>query len=157
MFSILIFSYFLLIRWDPPSNNISLDDSYNDSERSLVEPSSDFEETTPFNEDLSYVEPLTEICSLENIETLTTPYWSLDINLKKGEIVKATLENYPTEINSSEKKVLFNKCGAEKYSQLSGFEFLNKELNSKENLFYVKEKYNSNNKTFVVLEKKKKI
>ena len=156
MFSILIFSYFLLIRWDPPSNNIPLDNTYNDSERSLIEPSNDLEETTPFNEDLSYLEPLTDICSLENIETLTTPYWSLDINLKKGEIVKATLENYPTEINSSEKKVLFNKCGAEKYSQLSGFEFLNKELNSKENLFYVKEKYNSNNKTFVVLEKREK-
>ena len=156
MFSILIFSYFLLIRWDPPSNNIPLDNTYNDSERLLIEPSNDLEETTTFNEDLSYLEPLTDICSLENIETLTTPYWSLDINLKKGEIVKATLENYPTEINSSEKKVLFNKCGAEKYSQLSGFEFLNKELNSKENLFYVKEKYNSNNKTFVVLEKREK-
>ena len=141
MFSILIFSYFLLIRWDPPTSNINKENVYNESARSLIQPSNDFEETTPFNEDLSYVEPLTEICSLENIETLTTPYWSLDIDLKKGEIVKATLENYPTEINSSEKKVLFNKCGAEKYSQLSGFEFLNKELNPKNNLFSIKEKY----------------
>ena len=156
MFSILIFSYFLLIRWDPPSNNNSLESAYNDSGRSLIENSNNYDETTPFNEDLSYVEPLTEICSLENIETLTTDYWSLDIELKKGEIVKATLDNYPTEINSSEKKVLFNKCGDEKYSQLSGFEFLNKELNPKDNLFYVKEKYNSDNKTFVILEKREK-
>ena len=156
MFSILIFSYFLLIRWDPPTNNIDDKVVYNDSERPLLEPSVDYEETTPFNEDLSYIEPLAEICSLENIETLRTPYWSLDIDLNKGEIVKATLDNYPTEINSSEKKVLFNKCGAEKYSQLSGFEFLNKELNPKDNLFSVKEKYNSNNKTFVVLEKREK-
>ncbi len=156
MFSILIFSYFLLIRWDPPENNYNEELVYNDSERSLEQPSRDYEETTPFNEDLSYIEPLAEICSLENIETLRTPYWSLDIDLKKGEIVKATLDNYPTEINSSEKKVLFNKCGAEKYSQLSGFEFLNKGLNPKDNLFSIKEKYNSNNKTFVVLEKKEK-
>ena len=156
MFSILIFSYFLLIRWDPPTNNFTEDNVYNDSERSLVQPSNDYNETTPFNEDLSYIEPLAEICSLENIETLRTPYWSLDIDLKNGEIVKATLDNYPTEINSSEKKVLFNKCGAEKYSQLSGFEFLNKELNPKDNLFSIKEKYSSNNKTFVVLEKREK-
>ena len=156
MFSILIFSYFLLIRWDPPTNNFNEEIVYNDSEHSLVQPSNDYKETTPFNEDLSYIEPLAEICSLENIETLRTPYWSLDIDLKNGEIVKATLDNYPTEINSSEKKVLFNKCGAEKYSQLSGFEFLNKELNPKDNLFSIKEKYSSNNKTFVVLEKKEK-
>ena len=156
MFSILIFSYFLLIRWDPPTSNINEENVYDDSERSLIQPSNDFKETTPFNEDLSYIEPLAEICSLENIETLRTPYWSLDIDLKNGEIVKATLDNYPTEINSSEKKVLFNKCGAEKYSQLSGFEFLNKELNPKDNLFSIKEKYSSNNKTFVVLEKREK-
>ena len=156
IFSILIFSYFLLIRWDPPTNIISSEEVYSDSERSLIEPSSAYEETTPFNENLSYIEPLTEICSLENIETLTTPYWSLDIDLKKGEIVKATLDKYPTEINSSEKKVLFNKCGTEKYSQLSGFEFLNKELNPEDSLFYVKEKYDTNNKTFVVLEKREK-
>ena len=156
MFSILIFSYFLLIRWDPPTNNLTEDIVYNDSERSLVQPSNDYKETTPFNEDLSYIEPLAEICSLENLETLSAPYWSLDIDLKNGEIVKATLDNYPTEINSSEKKVLFNKCGAEKYSQLSGFEFLNKELNPKDNLFSIKEKYSSNNKTFVVLEKREK-
>ena len=156
MFSILIFSYFLLIRWDPPTSNFNEEIVYNDSERSLVQPSNDYKETTPFNEDLSYIEPLAEICSLENIETLRTPYWSLDIDLKNGEIVKATLDNYPTEINSSEKKVLFNKCGAEKYSQLSGFEFLNKELNPKDNLFSIKEKYSSNNKTFVVLEKREK-
>ena len=156
MFSILIFSYFLLIRWDPPTSNINEESVYDDSERSLIQPSNDYKETTPFNEDLSYIEPLAEICSLENIETLRTPYWSLDIDLKNGEIVKATLDNYPTEINSSEKKVLFNKCGAEKYSQLSGFEFLNKELNPKDNLFSIKEKYSSNNKTFVVLEKREK-
>jgi len=156
MFSILIFSYFLLIRWDPPTSNINEENVYNDSERSLIQPSNDYKETAPFNEDLSYIEPLAEICSLENIETLRTPYWSLDIDLKNGEIVKATLDNYPTEINSSEKKVLFNKCGAEKYSQLSGFEFLNKELNPKDNLFSIKEKYSSNNKTFVVLEKREK-
>ena len=156
MFSILIFSYFLLIRWDPPTSNINEELVYNDSERSLIQPSNDYKETAPFNEDLSYIEPLAEICSLENIETLRTPYWSLDIDLKNGEIVKATLDNYPTEINSSEKKVLFNKCGAEKYSQLSGFEFLNKELNPKDNLFSIKEKYSSNNKTFVVLEKREK-
>ena len=155
MFSILIFSYFLLIRWDPPNNNPQEKDLSN-SEHLLSESINAYSEDAPFNEDLSYIEPLTEACSLENTETFETPLWSINLNLKKGEIVKATLNNYPTEFKSSEKKVLFNKCGAEKYSHISGFEFLNKDFNPRDAFFSVKEKYESNNKTFVVLEKREK-
>ena len=155
MFSILIFSYFLLIRWDPPNNNHQEQDLSN-SEHLLSESINAYSEDAPFNEDLSYIEPLTETCSLENAETFETPLWSINLNLKKGEIVKATLNNYPTEFKSSEKKVLFNKCGAEKYSHISGFEFLNKDFNPRDAFFSVKEKYESNNKTFVVLEKREK-
>ena len=57
-------------------------------------------------------------------------------------------------MNSSDRKVLFNKCGPEKYSQVSGFEFLNKDLASKENLFSIKDMYKSEGKNFVVLEKR---
>ena len=156
MFSILIFSYFLLIRWDPPNNNTTQEELLTNSERLLNESTDAYAEAAPFNEDLSYVEPLTEACSLENNETFKTPLWSIDLNLKKGEIVKATLNNYPTEFKSSDKKVLFNKCGAEKYSHLSGFEFLDKGLNPRDNFFSIKEKYKTNNKTFVVLEKREK-
>ena len=156
MFSILIFSYFLLIRWDPPLIEAQQIKNISNSERSLNEPVDPYGEPTPFNEDLSYIEPLTEACLLENSETLKTPLWSIDLDLKKGEIVKATLNNYPTEFKSLDKKVLFNKCGAEKYSHLSGFEFLNKELNPRDNFFSIKEKYMSNNRTFVVLEKREK-
>ena len=156
MFSILIFSYFLLIRWDPPNNNTTQEELLSNSERLLNESTDAYAEAAPFNEDLSYVEPLTEDCSLENNETFKTPLWSIDLNLKKGEIVKATLNNYPTEFKSSDKKVLFNKCGAEKYSHLSGFEFLDKGLNPRDNFFSIKEKYKTNNKTFVVLEKREK-
>ena len=156
MFSILIFSYFLLIRWDPPLIDTTQVEDTTNSERSLNEPVDTFEEPAPFNEDLSYIEPLTEACLLENSETLKTPLWSIDLDLKKGEIIKATLNDYPTEFKSSDKKVLFNKCGAEKYSHLSGFEFLNKELNPRDNFFSIKEKYMSNNRTFVVLEKREK-
>ena len=141
MFSILIFSYFLLIRWDPPLIDIQQVEDTTNSERSLNEPVDPYEEPAPFNEDLSYIEPLTEACLLENSETLKTPLWSIDLDLKKGEIIKATLNDYPTEFKSSDKKVLFNKCGAEKYSHLSGFEFLNKELNPRDNFFSIKEKY----------------
>ena len=156
MFSILIFSYFLLIRWDPPSEN-SLENSISiDSERPLINEPIDFEETTPFNENLSNIKAIDNVCAANNIKTLESPYWSLDIDLKKGEIVKTTLKNYPVEIDSKGKKILFNKCGPEKYSHTSGFEFLNKELNPDKNFFSVKETYTSDNKIFVVLEKTEK-
>ena len=154
MFSILIFSYFLLIRWDPPTNDTNQLLVVNESERSLISESSKFAEPETFNENLSVSEPSVDSCSLRNIKTLKSPYWSLDLDLKNGEIVKTTLENYPTEMNSSDRKVLFNKCGPEKYSQVSGFEFLNKDLAFKENLFSIKDMYRSDGKNFVVLEKR---
>ena len=156
MFSILIFSYFLLIRWDPPNENSTENSVSTDSERPLINEPIDFEETTPFNENLSNIKAIDNVCAANNIKTLESPYWSLDIDLKKGEIVKTTLKNYPVEIDSEGKKVLFNKCGPEKYSHTSGFEFLNKELNPDKNFFSVKETYTSDNKIFVVLEKTEK-
>ncbi|MFL2742938.1 MAG: membrane protein insertase YidC [Gammaproteobacteria bacterium] len=154
MFSILIFSYFLLIRWDPPAIDANQSLVINESERSLISESSKFVEAETFNENLSVSETSVDSCSLSNIKTLKSPYWSLDLDLKNGEIVKTTLENYPTEMNSSDRKVLFNKCGPEKYSQVSGFEFLNKDLAFKENLFSIKDMYKSDGKNFVVLEKR---
>ena len=154
MFSVLIFSYFLLIRWDPPANDTNQSLVINESERSLISESSEFVEAETFNENLSVSETSVDSCSLSNIKTLKSPYWSLDLDLKNGEIVKTTLENYPTEMNSSDRKVLFNKCGPEKYSQVSGFEFLNKDLAFKENLFSIKDMYKSDGKNFVVLEKR---
>ena len=156
MFSILIFSYFLLIRWDPPNENSKENSIYTDSERPLINDPIDFEETAPFNENLSNIKAIDNVCAANNIKTLESPYWSLDIDLKKGEIVKTTLKNYPVEIDSKGKKILFNKCGPEKYSHTSGFEFLNKELNPDKNFFSVKETYTSDNKIFVVLEKTEK-
>ena len=156
MFSILIFSYFLLIRWDPPNENFTENSVSTDSERPLLNEPIDFEETTPFNENLSNIKAIDNVCAANNIKTLESPYWSLDIDLKKGEIVKTTLKNYPVDIDSEGKKVLFNKCGPEKYSHTSGFEFLNKELNPDKNFFSVKETYTSDNKIFVVLEKTEK-
>ena len=156
MFSILIFSYFLLIRWDPPNENSGENSISVDSDRPLTNEPIDFEETTPFNENLSNIKAIDNVCAANNIKTLESPYWSLDIDLKKGEIVKTTLKNYPVEIDSKGKKILFNKCGPEKYSHTSGFEFLNKELNPDKNFFSVKETYTSDNKIFVVLEKTEK-
>ena len=156
MFSILIFSYFLLIRWDPPNENSRENSISVDSDRPLTNEPIDFEETTPFNENLSNIRAIDNVCAANNIKTLESPYWSLDIDLKKGEIVKTTLKNYPVEIDSKGKKILFNKCGPEKYSHTSGFEFLNKELNPDKNFFSVKETYTSDNKIFVVLEKTEK-
>ena len=156
MFSILIFSYFLLIRWDPPNENSNENSISIDSERPLINEPIDFEETAPFNENLSNIKSIDNVCAANNIKTLESPYWSLDIDLKKGEIVKTTLKNYPVEIDSKGKKILFNKCGPEKYSHTSGFEFLNKELNPDKNFFSVKETYTSDNKIFVVLEKTEK-
>ena len=68
---------------------------------------------------------------------------SYHLNWKGGKI----------EIDSLGRKTLFNKCGPEKYSQVSGFEFLSKELNQKNNFFSIKETYTSSGQNFVVMEK----
>ena len=75
MFSILIFSYFLLIRWDPPIQNSLSEFKENNSERLLIEDSQNFEEAAPFNENLSNIESLNNVCAVSNIKTLETPYW----------------------------------------------------------------------------------
>ena len=110
MFSILIFSYFLLIRWDPPIGELKTEEFSKNSERLLSKEPKKIQETVPFNENLSNIEPLDNVCAVSNIKTFETPYWSLDIDLKKGEIVKSILKNYPIEIDSLERKTLFNKC-----------------------------------------------
>ena len=80
MFSILIFSYFLLIRWDPPNENSSENSISIDSERPLINDPIDFEETAPFNENLSNIKAIDNVCAANNIKTLEAPYWTLDID-----------------------------------------------------------------------------
>ncbi|MFL2753812.1 MAG: membrane protein insertase YidC [Gammaproteobacteria bacterium] len=152
IFSIMIFSYFLIIRWDPPRNEsteINNDTLLNDSEylqsnEAIVnnESFADALISTPNN------------CENIDSEKIDTDNWSLTIDLNNGEFLKAELKKFPTEIDSENGKILFNKCGPEKYSQKSGFEFLDRSLKFAENNFYIKENFFSNDKRIIVLEKK---
>ena len=97
------FLLFLLIRWDPPNENSIENSISNDSERPLLNEPIDFEETTPFNENLSNIKAIDNVCVANNIKTLESPYWSLDIDLKKGEIVKTTLKTTQLKLIQKEK------------------------------------------------------
>ena len=49
--------------------------------------------------------------------------WKIEIDLKDGSINKAELKEYPEEIGSENNKLMFDACGRNEYSQLSGFVF----------------------------------
>ena len=148
----MIFSYFLIIRWDPPKNElteINNDILLNDSEY--------LQSNKAIANNESFADALISTpnyCENINSEKIDTDNWSLTIDLHNGEFLKAELKKFPTEIDSENGKILFNKCGPEKYSQKSGFEFLDRSLKFGGNNFYIKESYISDNENIIVLEKK---
>ncbi|MBV13106.1 MAG: hypothetical protein CMC52_03310, partial [Flavobacteriaceae bacterium] len=151
IFSIMIFSYFLIIRWDPPKNESAeiIDDN-------LFKDSEYLQSDAAINNNESFADtliPASTNCENISSKKIDTDNWSLTIDLKNGEFLKTELIKFPTEINSENGKILFNKCGPEKYSQKSGFEFLDKSLKFGGKNFYIKESSVLNNRNIIVLEK----
>ena len=119
---VFIMSYFLIIRWDPPINN-----QYN--ETSIDEVS-----TYSQNEDFGFIDESLEeqpeeyitnssssSCDFTNNYEIDSNNWRIEIDLKDGSINKAELKNYPEEKGSNSNKFMFDACGRNEYSQLSGF------------------------------------
>ena len=83
------------------------------------------------------------------ILTLFNENWRAKIISKLRKIVHAELIKFPENAGSEINKLIFNDCGLERYSQLSGFAFLN--LNESSNsLFKVSENYKDGSIIFVL-------
>ena len=113
VFSIFIFSYLLLINWNPPAQEeIISENILNDSEYlptdPIPEPDSFVDESSSFAES-SNVTSL--ICGAEETVEVSNENQKLEISLSSGQIIKSELLNYPLEINGQANTLLFNKCG----------------------------------------------
>ena len=121
---VFIMSYFLIIRWDPPTNN-----QYKETSKSEVSTYSQNEEFGFIDESLEeqpeeYIANSTSSsCESVNKYEIDSNNWKIEIDLKDGSINKAELRNYPEEIDSDSNKLMFDACGRNEYSQLSGFVF----------------------------------
>ena len=117
-------SYFLIIRWDPPTKpqtNIDARDevsTYSQNEEfGFIDESIEIEPKEIVTNSVS-----TSCGSTESYE-IDSNNWKISIDLKDGSLVKAELKNYPDEIGSTKNKLMFDACGRNEYSQLSGFVF----------------------------------
>ena len=121
---VFIMSYFLIIRWDPPTNN-----QYKETPKSEVSTYSQNEEFGFIDESLEeqpeeYItNSKSSSCDSVNNFEIDSNNWKIEIDLKDGSIKKAELRNYPEEIDSDSNKLMFDACGRNEYSQLSGFVF----------------------------------
>ena len=121
---VFIMSYFLIIRWDPPTNN-----QYKETSKNEVSTYSQNEEFGFIDESLEeqpekYITNSTSSsCDSVNNYEIDSNNWKIEIDLKDGSINKAELRNYPEEIDSDRNKLMFDACGRNEYSQLSGFVF----------------------------------
>ena len=123
VFSIFIFSYLLLINWNPPAQEESIsENTLNDSEylptNPTPEPDSFVDESSSFAES-SNITSL--ICGAEETVEVSNENQKLEISLSSGQIIKSELLNYPLEINGQANTLLFNKCGKENYFLDGGF------------------------------------
>ena len=121
---VFIMSYFLIIRWDPPTNN-----QYKETPKNEVSTYSQNEEFGFIDESLEEqpeeytTNSTSSSCDSVNNYEIDSNNWKIEINLKDGSINKAELRNYPEEIDSDRNKLMFDACGRNEYSQLSGFVF----------------------------------
>ena len=127
IFSIIFLSYLLLINYNPPQVETSSKGISNDSEYSQ---SMDYDEFVS-REDIASEELIIvdNTCSTDDLFSFSNKNWKAKINLESGKISYAELTKFPKTSKSDVNKMLFNDCGPERYSQTSGFAFLNLNLN----------------------------
>ena len=117
-------SYFLIIRWDPPTNNQYKEGSIDEvSTYSQNEEFGFIDETIRDQPDEYITDSTSSSCNSINNYEIDSNNWRIIINLKDGSINKAELRNYPEEIDSNNNKLMFDACGRNEYSQVSGFVF----------------------------------
>ena len=117
-------SYFLIIRWDPPTNNQYIEESV--SEVSTYSQNEEFgfiDDTIEDQPEKYIADSVSSSCDPATNYEIDSKNWKIEIDLKDGSINKAELKEYPEEIGSENNKLMFDACGRNEYSQLSGFVF----------------------------------
>jgi len=151
IFSIIFLSYLLLINYNPPVESFKEEISVSDSEYSLSTDTDDFVSDNDIVSEETFL--ITETCSDNDSYSFSNENWKAKIDLKTGKIIYAELIKFPENSGSEINKLIFNDCGLERYSQLSGFAFLNFDQ-SKGSQFEVSENYKDGINDVYVLEKR---
>ena len=123
---VFIMSYFLIIRWDPPQSDSTLISSETKVSTNLQNENFGF-----IDEGLSssptFVPDVTDSnCDSSTNYVIDSKKWKISLDLKDGSIDKTELKNYPKYQGSNENKLMFDSCGRNEYSQISGFVFASK-------------------------------
>ena len=123
---VFIMSYFLVIRWDPPSDSPVIEKVR--EEVSTYSQSEDFgfiDENIRSESKEIGTDSISATCASGDNYEIDSDNWKISVDLRDGSLKKAELKKYPDEIGSNINKFMFDACGRNEYSQLSGFVFGN--------------------------------
>ena len=121
---VFIMSYFLIIRWDSPSNIPS-----NQEVKTEVSTYSQKEEFGFIDKKIQkqseeiISSSVSSSCVSSSVYEIDSNNWKISIDLEDGSLIKSELKKYPDEVGSKSNKLMFDACGRNEYSQLSGFVF----------------------------------
>ena len=123
---VFIMSYFLIIRWDPPSNiPVKKEVKTEVSAYSQTEDFGFIDESIKNEPEELITNSVSATCASGGDYEIDSNNWKISVDLIDGSLKKAELKNYPDEIGSNNNKLMFDACGRNEYSQLSGFVFGN--------------------------------
>ena len=121
---VFIMSYFLIIRWDPPVNTTYLKEDVNEVSTYLPNEDFGFIDESIQNEPKEIIsDSLSTSCASSSLYEIDSNNWKISIDLEDGSLDETELKNYPDEMGSGKNKLMFDACGRNEYSQLSGFVF----------------------------------
>ena len=121
---VFIMSYFLIIRWDPPGTPSS--ENYSREEVSTYSPKEEFgfiDENIQKQSEEIISNSVSTPCVSSSVYEIDSNNWKISIDLIDGSLIKSELKKYPDELGSKSNKLMFDACGKNEYSQLSGFVF----------------------------------
>ena len=119
---VFIMSYFLIIRWDPPSNTpVKQSVKTEVSTYSQTEDFGFIDESIKNEPEELITNSVSTTCASGGDYEIDSNNWKISVDLIDGSLKKAELKNYPDEIGSNNNKLMFDACGRNEYSQLSGF------------------------------------
>ena len=121
---VFIFSYFLIIKWDPPVP--SSDETYSREEVSTYSQKEEFgfiDENIQKQSEEIISSSVSASCVSSSVYEIDSNNWKISIDLEDGSLIKSELKKYPDEVGSKSNKLMFDSCGRNEYSQLSGFVF----------------------------------
>ena len=121
---VFIMSYFLIIRWDPPE--LSSSETYATEEVSTYSQKEEFgfiDENIQKQSEEIISSSVSTSCVPNSVYEIDSNNWKISIDLEDGSLIKSELKKYPDELGSKSNKLMFDACGRNEYSQLSGFVF----------------------------------